>query len=100
MVSLRATLGPSIDPLAPGMRGRLAFDLRADLVAWIEAEEFRARTSELIDAVLDQLFHRMARVRFGNLGTQFLDVRRFEVVEVDGNAAVEFFELGLQRCRE
>lgn len=33
MVSLRAMLGPSIDPLAPGMRGRLAFDLRADLVA-------------------------------------------------------------------
>lgn len=33
VVSLKATPGPTIDPLAPGMRGRLAFDLRADLVA-------------------------------------------------------------------
>jgi len=33
MLSLRATLAPGIDPMAPGMRGRLAFDLRADLVA-------------------------------------------------------------------
>jgi hypothetical protein len=32
-LSLRATTAPQIDPLAPGMRGRLAFDLRADLVA-------------------------------------------------------------------
>lgn len=31
-LSLTATLDPSVDPLAPGMRGRLAFDLRSDLV--------------------------------------------------------------------
>jgi hypothetical protein len=30
---LRATLAPEINPLAPGMRERLAFDLRSDLVA-------------------------------------------------------------------
>ncbi len=33
VVSLRATPDESIDPMAPGMRGRLVFDLRADLVA-------------------------------------------------------------------
>jgi hypothetical protein len=32
-VVLRGVLDPGIDPLAPGMRGRLAFDLHADLVA-------------------------------------------------------------------
>lgn len=32
-VVLRGELDPAIDPLAPGMRGRLAFDLHADLVA-------------------------------------------------------------------
>jgi hypothetical protein len=32
-LSLRATLAAEIDPMAPGMRGRLAFDLRSDLVA-------------------------------------------------------------------
>lgn len=32
-LSLTATLHASLDPLAPGMRGRLAFDLRSDLVA-------------------------------------------------------------------
>jgi hypothetical protein len=32
-LSLSAVLDPAIDPLAPGMRGRLAFDLRSDLVA-------------------------------------------------------------------
>jgi hypothetical protein len=32
-LSLRATLSPEIDPLAQGMRGRLTFDLRSDLVA-------------------------------------------------------------------
>ena len=33
VVSLKATPAAAIDPMAPGMRGRLAFDLRADLVA-------------------------------------------------------------------
>ncbi len=32
-LSLSAELHPAIDPLAPGMRGRLAFDLRSDLVS-------------------------------------------------------------------
>jgi hypothetical protein len=32
-LSLTATLHPTVDPLRPGMRGRLAFDLRSDLVA-------------------------------------------------------------------
>jgi hypothetical protein len=32
-LSLRVTVAPDIDPLAQGMRGRLAFDLRSDLVA-------------------------------------------------------------------
>jgi hypothetical protein len=32
-ISLCATLDPRVDALAPGMRGRLTFDLRADLVA-------------------------------------------------------------------
>ncbi len=32
-LSLSAVLHASVDPLAPGMRGRLAFDLRSDLVA-------------------------------------------------------------------
>ncbi len=32
-LSLSAVLHPAVDPLAPGMRGRLAFDLRSDLVA-------------------------------------------------------------------
>lgn len=32
-LSLSADLHPAIDPLAPGMRGRLAFDLRSDLVS-------------------------------------------------------------------
>ena len=33
MLILSATLDPRIDALAPGMRGRLIFDLRSDLVA-------------------------------------------------------------------
>ncbi|MCK5375449.1 MAG: hypothetical protein KAJ97_00105 [Acidobacteria bacterium] len=33
MLCLRATLDSAVDPLAQGMRGRLAFDLRSDLVA-------------------------------------------------------------------
>ncbi len=32
-LSLSAGLHPALDPLAPGMRGRLAFDLRSDLVS-------------------------------------------------------------------
>ena len=32
-LSLSADLHPALDPLAPGMRGRLAFDLRSDLVS-------------------------------------------------------------------
>jgi hypothetical protein len=32
-LSYSATLGPELDPLGPGIRGRLAFDLRSDLVA-------------------------------------------------------------------
>lgn len=32
-LSLSADLNPDVDPLAPGMRGRLAFDLRSDLVS-------------------------------------------------------------------
>lgn len=32
-LTLVAELHPAVDPLAPGMRGRLAFDLRSDLVA-------------------------------------------------------------------
>jgi hypothetical protein len=30
---LSATLGPNLDPFEPGVRGRLAFDLRSDLIA-------------------------------------------------------------------
>lgn len=30
---LTATLGPALDPWSPGVRGRIAFDLRSDLVA-------------------------------------------------------------------
>jgi len=30
---LTATLGPGLDPFEPGVRGRLAFDLRSDLIA-------------------------------------------------------------------
>ena len=33
-LSLSADLHPAVDPLAPGMRGRLAFDLRSDLVSF------------------------------------------------------------------
>ena len=33
LVRLRATLDPQVDVLVPGMRGRVVFDLRADLVA-------------------------------------------------------------------
>jgi hypothetical protein len=32
-LSFSATLGPALDPHGPGVRGRLAFDLRSDLVA-------------------------------------------------------------------
>jgi hypothetical protein len=32
-LAFAATLAPELDPLAPGVRGRLAFDLRSDLVA-------------------------------------------------------------------
>ena len=38
---LSATLGPDLDPLAPGVRGRLAFDLRSDLIALGKAKKAR-----------------------------------------------------------
>jgi hypothetical protein len=43
-LSLSAVLHPAVDPLAPGMRGRLAFDLRSDLVALSAEERRRARS--------------------------------------------------------
>jgi len=36
-----ATLGPHFDPFAPGVRGRLAFDLRSDLIALGKAKGAR-----------------------------------------------------------
>jgi hypothetical protein len=43
-LSLSAILDPAVDPLAPGMRGRLAFDLRSDLVALSPPERHRVRS--------------------------------------------------------
>ena len=38
---LSATLGPDLDPFEPGVRGRLTFDLRSDLIALGKAQKAR-----------------------------------------------------------